>query len=329
MRAGDRMTNDREPTSRPIVSATENLRTPVVGREAPVPFAKVTRPKYVVPEPARRDRTTLTILRGVDAGRTFSVGAAITIGRDAACDLCLEDDAVSRVHARVTRLVDDSFVIEDLGSTNGTFVNSEPVRRRVLRSGDRIHVGPHAILRFAMTDGAEEMLQQRLYAASTRDPMTGILNRRAFEERLAAEIAFAQRSRTELWLFLLDLDLFKQINDSFGHAAGDLVLRAVADQAARTIRAGDVLARWGGDELVVLSRATSRAEASALAERLRRAVDRVAVAFEGGVLSATASVGAASLSECADAAPAQLFALADKRLYAAKASGRNVVRFDA
>ena len=283
---------------------------------------------FIVPSLQRSDRSTLTVLNGVDAGRTFTVATSIVIGRDPSSDLCLDDDAVSRQHARVTRGEGGSFILEDLGSTNGTFVGAVAIKRCVITSGDRIHIGPHIALRFATTDETEDTMQRRLYETSTRDALTGVLNRAALTERLAAEVAFTRRTGTTLWLLMLDLDRFKHINDKYGHLAGDQILRTVAQRAVQVIRVEELFARYGGEEFVVVSRGSDREAATALAERLRQALQGIGISLGGELVSTTVSIGGASLTECDVADGDRLLALADRRLYAAKTAGRNLVCLD-
>jgi diguanylate cyclase (GGDEF)-like protein len=200
--------------------------------------------------------------------------------------------------------------------------------RAELQSGDRIQIGPNLILRFAITDDAEEELQRRLYESSTRDSLTRAYNRKYLNERLLAEIAHARRHRTQLSLLMLDLDRFKEVNDSRGHLMGDMVLRVVASHLMRLIRLEDVLARYGGEEFVILVRSTHHKDAGKLGERVRSTVERLLITAPGGnkTISVTVSIGIASLAELPPEAGANdLLSTADARLYRAKAAGRNRV----
>jgi two-component system cell cycle response regulator len=175
-----------------------------------------------------------------------------------------------------------------------------------------------------ITTADEEALARQLYDGATRDPLTGLFNRKYARERLTAEIAYAQRQGTRLGLIMADIDHFKRVNDGFGHAAGDIVLRLVAAQMQRTSRFEDLLARYGGEEFVV--RGVDHPSVRVLAERVRRAVQRLVVPWESASLSVTLSLGVASLVECGSNASADaLVAIADERLYRAKARGRNRV----
>ena len=149
------------------------------------------------------------------------------------------------------------------------------------------------------------------------DSLTGLANRRALEEVLAAEISRAQRFTHELAVVLLDLDRFKEINDSFGHAAGDVMLRAVSRLLTGLARQGDTVARWGGEEFVVVLPETDLAGAQRFAERLRRTIETQAV----GDMKTSASCGVATMLP--EDNVEELLGAADQALYQAKSNGRN------
>ncbi len=281
--------------------------------------------RIVVAAPAANDRMTLTFVNGMAAGQVSSVSSTgCILGRSPEADIFVDDEAVSRRHARVTRTPQGA-LLEDLGSSNGTFVEGTRVNRTQLSSGDRVQLGA-TVLRFAVIDAMEEALKRRLYESSTRDPLTGTFNRAYLGERLLAETASARRHGTELAVVMLDLDNFKNVNDSHGHLAGDAVLAAVAAVVLRVVRVEDVVARYGGEEFVVLLRATNLEGASNLAERLREAVSAERIAVEGAELSVTASLGVAAISELdAEKGLMEVLALADARLYTAKKAGRDRV----
>jgi diguanylate cyclase (GGDEF)-like protein len=274
-----------------------------------------------------RDRATLTVLAGPNAGASFGLHEEeeIVIGREESAGICLDDPSVSRRHARIVR-DGEGYAIEDLRSTNGTFVAASRVERAVLASGDRIQVGSNCVLRFAFVDETEESLQRRLYESSTRDALTGVFNRKCLFERLKAEVAHARRADEPLSLLMLDVDHFKKVNDLYGHAAGDHVLRSVAQCASNTVRAGDVFARYGGEEFATIARNAHLEEAIALAERLRRAVAAMRLEVGNGSIGVTVSIGVVALDECDPALDErELVTIADARLYGAKIQGRNRV----
>jgi diguanylate cyclase (GGDEF)-like protein len=158
-------------------------------------------------------------------------------------------------------------------------------------------------------------------AAST-DELTGVLNRRGFFAGAQQLVARQAKCRGPVSLLMFDLDHFKSVNDRFGHAIGDETLSVFATTAARSLRASDVVARFGGEEFVAILPG-SMSEAKTVAERVRTAFEAAAGTIAGHPVAATVSVGAASAASGADVAT--LLTAADKALYEAKAKGRNRV----
>jgi diguanylate cyclase (GGDEF)-like protein len=291
-------------------------------------FERTTEKSLSVAKDPKRDRATLTVLSGFNAGQVFALDQPEHIlGRGTEADIWAEDPAISRKHAKITRASDGKFVLEDLGSTNGTFLGARRCTTSELTNGDRVQLGPNLLFRFAIVDDREEELQRRLYESSTRDALTRAYNKKYFGERLGAEIAHARRHALPLSVVMLDLDDFKKTNDTHGHLTGDLVLRVSAAQLMRLLRVEDVLARWGGEEFVILARGAGRAEAARLAERMRESLVALTIPVRTGErLGTTASFGVASIDEvAADATASDLLSLADARLLRAKSAGKNRV----
>jgi diguanylate cyclase (GGDEF)-like protein len=159
-----------------------------------------------------------------------------------------------------------------------------------------------------------------------KDPLTGVYNRGVMETLMHREIGLAHRHRTPLSLIFMDIDHFKYVNDDYGHAIGDRVIKAIADCVVRMIRATDILARYGGDEFVLLLSNTPRDGALLLAERIRAAVEKDAtlMAIIEYDRKITTSIGVAALTE--QESFDQLCERADQSLNLAKHSGRNCVR---
>jgi two-component system cell cycle response regulator len=307
----------RCPTTPPMMEA---VPPPDVERETPVLPVRA----YV----ATTSRATLTLLTGMNAGHLVSVDAStVTIGRGPdGGDFVVDDPGVSRRHARVGRGADGGFYLEDLGSTNGTFVGGGRVGVSILRGGEIVQLGPTLLMRFAIVGPGEESLHRRLYDSATHDPLTRIYNRLYFADRLVVEIAQARRSGGELALLIADVDSLKHVNDTFGHLAGDRALCVIGARIKRTMRAEDVLARYGGDEFIIVAPGTGLAEAQLLGERIRRAVESLRMSARKQNAVVTLSIGGAALGEVAPTDPGVgLIALADGRLYRAKESGRNRV----
>jgi diguanylate cyclase (GGDEF)-like protein len=280
-----------------------------------------------VPTPRLRvpDRGVLLQTSGAEAGRVHPVvPAGISLGRGDGATVRFDDATLSRFHAKVSRQ-GTSFVLEDLGALNGCFVNDQRVSRAILADGDRVRLGWGASFRFHILDEDEERGLVRMYESSVRDGLTGLFNRRHAEEQLSAEVSFAARHGAELSVVMLDIDHFKRVNDAYGHLAGDAVLRNVASVVARALRVEDMVARYGGEELVVVARGISVVQAAMLAERVRATVEAAEVPFEGVALRVTLSAGCASLVCCSAPTVVALLAAADACLYRAKETGRNRV----
>lgn len=172
---------------------------------------------------------------------------------------------------------------------------------------------------------ATKQLQQKLLLMASTDPLTGLLNRRRFLEQAEAELHRCQRYRNELSVAMLDIDHFKVINDTHGHFVGDQVLIAVSRATERLLRNTDILARWGGEEFVILMPKTPLAGATILAERLREALERLVVETAAGTLRITISAGLTARDGC-DADITDILQRADTALYAAKEQGRNRIQ---
>lgn len=165
---------------------------------------------------------------------------------------------------------------------------------------------------------------EELQRLAVTDPLTALLNRRALFDSMRREMERAQRHRHELSVIMFDIDHFKDINDRYGHAAGDTVLRHVATVAAQVLRSTDALARYGGEEFVILALETDLAHALQLAERVRNTLESSKVSISHHRLGVTASFGV-SMLRTDDKEPEEVVARADTALYEAKASGRNRV----
>jgi diguanylate cyclase (GGDEF)-like protein len=172
----------------------------------------------------------------------------------------------------------------------------------------------------------QDELRQRnleLVEASRTDSLTGLLNRRYLEEQLPLLSSSAARHGQPLAALMIDIDHFKPVNDTHGHAGGDAVLRAVAQRLRVRLRMEDMLGRWGGEEFLVLAAQTDLEGAAALAESLRLRVATSAVQLGTVAVPITVSVGCASVE---DRDYESLIRRADEALYAAKSAGRNCVR---
>ncbi|GAA3930602.1 GGDEF domain-containing protein [Luteimonas lutimaris] len=266
----------------------------------------------------------VVVIHGEGLGARADIGGArVLVGRSQEADLCIAHKSVSREHCQVWR-DGDEYRVRDLGATNPTRVNDEPVTEAALADGDHVTVG-ESILKFISHTSVEANYHEEIYQLATRDALTDLCNRRHFTEQVDREIARALRHGRPLSMCIVDVDLFKPINDRYGHISGDEVLRAIAAQVQRHARHGDLAARIGGEEFAVLLPECDATAAHAFAERLR--ADVAATLFAPGDESQhiTVSIGIAGLAPGRNTR-SRLMAAADAALYRAKADGRNRVR---
>ncbi|HVW30054.1 MAG TPA: GGDEF domain-containing protein [Polyangiaceae bacterium] len=277
-----------------------------------------------IPLPAQRDRAVLVRMDEGQAGQVIPAdGPDLRIGRHPTSTLVIDDDGISRSHARIVRR-GAAYFIEDLKSSNGTYVNGARVESVELTEGSLVQLGPRVRFRFSIVDEHQERILRQLYESSVRDALTGVFNRAYFLERLGGELAYANRHSSDASLLLLDIDHFKKINDTFGHPGGDAVLRTFAATVRKVLRVEDIFARYGGEEFIVLLRGIAIEGAARAGERLRRAVALSPTDFGAQRIECTVSIGCASLS-CGERSAQGLIATADRRLYAAKHAGRDRV----
>jgi diguanylate cyclase (GGDEF)-like protein len=297
--------------------------------KGPRPRQEETATKPAVPlesdkEP-KRNLAYLVVLAGVSAGEMFKLQEERTVvGRGPKVAVRLNDEGVSREHCAFVR-DGDKMVVEDLGSTNGTFCNGIKVDRRELSDGDKIMVGSTTILKFSYQDYLDEVFQRQMYESALRDGLTKVFNKKYFTDYLEKEFAFAGRHGGALALIFIDIDYFKKINDTHGHPAGDFVLAELSQMMSELLRTEDVLARFGGEEFTVLCRGSDLKGAKIVAERLRRSVEERKFTFGGKDIPVTISLGIVAIPESGIHDHNTFLAAADKALYEAKRSGRNRV----
>lgn len=271
-------------------------------------------------------RPCLLVLTGAAVGRSFRLtSSSYVIGRGSEVDIRLDDDGVSRQHAKIVLLPEGGVLLKDLRSTNGTYVNAQPIDTCALEDGDRIRIGAGTCLQFTLEDDIEANVREHLYSAATRDALTKVPNRRVFEEQLKRSTAYSRRHGVPVSVLLFDIDHFKAINDEHGHLTGDDVLRQVAGLLAGAIRTEDTLARLGGEEFGLIVDGNDLEQAVRTAERLRAAVASRPFETRSGDVPVTISVGVAQYDPTRHAAGLEVIAAADMRLYEAKRGGRNRV----
>lgn len=276
----------------------------------------------------RPDRATLIVLAGGVIGEVHALDLPVTLlGRGQEADVRIDDAGISRKHARIVREPDSRFYVEDLGSTNGTSVGETPVDgRQLLTDGDRIRLGKVSVLKFTVHDELERRFHKQMYESAVRDPLTGTFNRKYLLDRIRTELSYARRHAKSLSLLMLDIDHFKKVNDGLGHLAGDEALKALSALMQKQLRAEDVVARYGGEEFVLIARGIDEPSTLLLAERVRKAVEKMSIPLPPAAFKITVSIGVAFTPDGkAFATPEEIIAVADEKLYAAKEAGRNRV----
>lgn len=272
--------------------------------------------------PSTRD-ACLVVIYGLDLGKKYNVDqSTVVIGRSSKAEIQIDQESVSRAHCKLIN-TGQTILLRDLGSTNGTYVNDELVDEYVLRDGDFIKVG-RCIFKFLVGTNIENAYHEEIYRLTTIDGLTQIFNKRYFVETLEREIGRAQRYRRHLSLIMFDIDHFKQINDNYGHLAGDHILRQLAATIKTRIRREDILARYGGEEFAIVLPEIEHENATVFAEKVRQLVERSNFEFEETRIPITVSVGVANLPPDIESTE-ELIKLADENLYLAKEQGRNQV----
>lgn len=270
---------------------------------------------------ATKNSAFLTVTQGESQGRRLKLGdVPVTMGRSADCDFRLLNRAISRLHCRVWR--DNSgFWVRDLNSTNKTYLNDRPVVEARLKDGDFITVGG-TVVQFTQEKDVDHAAQSEFFDLVTHDQLTGLSQRRVFEQSLEQEIARSTRRNREFVLAIVDVDELSRINREWGKGAGDDVLKQVAKALKAGLREEDLLCRFGGEEFAAMLPETGIEEAEKLLNSVRSAIANVEFFIQGQSRSASVSIGAI-LWKPEYKTVASVVERAEEKLKAAKDGGRN------
>jgi diguanylate cyclase (GGDEF)-like protein len=285
-----------------------------------------TKTGVVVTFPRRADGPAcIVIIYGRELGRRWMLDRpSLIIGRGEGCDVVLDMDNVSRRHCEIRQVSGGTHVVEDLRSTNGTFINAEELTGpREMRNGDLVKVGG-TIFKYLDGDSVESLFHEEIYRMTIVDGLTQVHNKRFLLEFLEREMSRCQRYGRSLSLMMMDIDHFKLVNDQFGHIAGDHVLREVATSIRARVRKEECFARYGGEEFALVMPEAERENVGIFAEKIRALVESREIGFEGRNIRVTVSVGVAQMAP--DMTDVRSFIdAADVKLYEAKNAGRNRV----
>lgn len=252
-----------------------------------------------------------------------------TIGRNPENKIQIEVEGISRSHFKVTISPDGSeATLEDTGSRNGTFLNDQKIEKaETLKQTDIIKIGSLSF-KYLPKGDPERLTYDKLSLEANTDGHTGCFNKTYFNNAIEKEVKNCKTTGKPLSLMVFDLDKFKNLNDNFGHDAGDYVLRVMAEiiREDLTDRPGDLFARYGGEEFVVLMPDTNLKIGFAQAEKLRKLVEEYKFIYEEKELPVTASIGVSDYRSGVNTGT-DMFKRADEAVYKSKEGGRNQVNF--
>lgn len=274
----------------------------------------------------------ITVIKGeeIDFGKTINFNKkVIKIGRSKSNDLVLHDQKVSKEHCeiRITlndELIIDEIILQDLFSTNGTYLNDEYIEQKVLRFGDKIRIGTTVLL-FKSSDEVEETYHSKLFNIATTDPLTGLLNRRSILNEMDTQNKIAKASNRIYSILIVDIDDFKDINDNFGHLVGDEYLKNFCKRISECLRNQDKMGRIGGEEFLIILPETEIEGAETLAEKIRGSIEEFSLKKSDHHVQTTVSIGIVQYGLHSEEI-LKLLDLADSALYQAKNSGKNKVQ---
>ena len=267
----------------------------------------------------------LVVFYGQNIGRRYFLNSPeLIVGRSDTASIQVDQDSVSRQHVKIVTLDYKSWV-EDMGSTNGTFVNNVRIERAEMRDGDLLRIG-QTIFKYLTGSNIENKYHEEIYRLSTIDGLTETYNKRYFLDALERELNRAFRYGRGLSLAMFDIDRFKSINDTYGHLAGDHVLRELASLISQNLRRQDILARYGGEEFAIILPEIDTAGSAMVCDKLRMLTEAHAFKFGQESIAVTISCGIYAYEVGLGAVSSEPFiAEADAKLYAAKQGGRNRV----
>src|SRR4051812_47661674 len=202
----------------------------------------------------------------------------VTLGRALDADIRINDARASRLHARITTERNNEsgetlYRLNDLDSTNGTILNGKRIDTAYLQDGDKFEVGEQ-LIRFEMLDEIDREFQQQIYRLLVHDELTGLLTSKSFFSELRREAARAEAEEMPFCVLMMDIDYFKEVNDTYGHLVGSETLEDVGMVIKKSLRAGDVGARFGGEEFAAFLLDADYAQALVAAERVRTGIEK-------------------------------------------------------
>jgi len=265
----------------------------------------------------------LVVISGSNIGHQHQITISQSmIGRSMNADIQIDDESASRDHAFIVRDT-SGYRIRDNASKNGCFLNDSRIDDCYMQDGDILRIGG-TIFKFLSGNNIEQAYHEELFNLAKVDGLTNIFNRRHFTTSLESEIDRARRYNREMSLILIDIDHFKNVNDTLGHRAGDYILKELANIIVSRSRRVDYVCRYGGEEFAIILPEVDIMGAFKFAVMLKDNVSGHTFIFEQNEIHITISIGISDNME-SDHSADELIEVTDRRLYLAKERGRNRV----
>lgn len=289
----------------------------------------VTRPSDGLLKKQSRSSITVSVtaISGPRTGLSFLIepDTAITLGRSPEADIQVVDTGISRNHINM-RFDGSSVIVKDLNSANGTYVNGTKLTGKIeIKNGDQVSIGVSTVLKFSLNNQLDTEYKDYVEEQLSKDTLTQAYNRKAFAHFLNSTFIAAKRDFSSVCLFMIDVDNFKTINDTYGHQIGDKILKHIAEKLINTVRSADIVCRYGGDEFAIICPNLDSLSGLQLAEQLRHNIEIMKFTSNGKKINTTLSIGVSNFPENDIQCVSQFIAYADKAMYKAKRKGRNQI----
>ncbi|MFL6466412.1 MAG: GGDEF domain-containing protein, partial [Pyrinomonadaceae bacterium] len=201
----------------------------------------------------------------------------VILGRALGADVRINDYKASRRHAKVAKIFNEAtrahdYVLTDFGSRNGTYLNGQLITEVILQNGDKITIGEH-ILRFDLLDEIDREYQRQIHRLISHDDLTGLLSSRSFFSELRRETARAKAEGMPICVLMMDIDHFKNVNDTYGHLTGSKTIEEIGACIMNCVRSGDAASRFGGEEFAAFLLDAEITQALIAAERIRSVIE--------------------------------------------------------
>ncbi|MBN2383463.1 GGDEF domain-containing protein [bacterium] len=273
---------------------------------------------------------SLIVVKGQELGKEYRLNRSLTIiGRDASAHITLTGDPrISRQHASIRAEYNlkkqlTEYILTDMASTNHTYINGEKISDCKISPGDKITFGD-TILKFVLQDEIDASYHEEIQRRLNYDQLTGLLTRESYELAFRSEIEKKRLVSLRAAQFMMDIDRFKNVNDTYGHLAGSSVLSKLGDLLRANARDTDLIGRYGGEEFIIFLTAITPDDAIKRAKKIRSIIKNHDFIYKQQTINITLSIGISFYPEHGQTLN-ELIHAADVALYEAKRAGRDRV----